>query len=294
MKQFLKLENPQWMDEALYDVTENQKVMWLANQMDIEAGIYNEPVSIQLKGNLNLIRLQKALEYIVVKHVALQMNIVPTNDGLKQIRKEKVHVDLDFYDWSSYPSSIRKQKLDDSLRSNLHTRFDLTSDKLFRFQLYQLGPNEYLLYMLFHHIIFDGWSLGLLLRDLELAYSLDTTVETEKNTHEIWMFENLLHKHLNYIGTVKYLESGEYWRTKLEGTLSRSAFPTSKAKSLIKTYQGGALRYPIRPALSNLIEQFSKVNQVSSYRVWLSIYIVLLNQMTNQTDLLIGMPINTR
>ncbi|AMO33324.1 non-ribosomal peptide synthetase [Lysinibacillus sphaericus] len=294
MKRFLKLENPQWMDEALYDVTENQKVMWLANQMDIEAGIYNEPVSIQLKGNLNLIRLQKALEYIVVKHVALQMNIVPTNDGLKQIRKEKVHVDLDFYDWSSYPSSIRKQKLDDSLRSNLHTRFDLTSDKLFRFQLYQLGPNEYLLYMLFHHIIFDGWSLGLLLCDLELAYSLDTTVETEKNTHEIWMFENLLHKHLNYIGTVKYLESGEYWRTKLEGTLSRSAFPTSKAKSLIKTYQGGALRYPIRPALSNLIEQFSKVNQVSSYRVWLSIYIVLLNQMTNQTDLLIGMPINTR
>ncbi|WP_196243939.1 condensation domain-containing protein, partial [Lysinibacillus sphaericus] len=142
MKQFLKLENPQWMDEALYDVTENQKVMWLANQMDIEAGIYNEPVSIQLKGNLNLIRLQKALEYIVVKHVALQMNIVPTNDGLKQIRKEKVHVDLDFYDWSSYPSSIRKQKLDDSLISNLQTRFDLTSDKLFRFQLYQLGPNE--------------------------------------------------------------------------------------------------------------------------------------------------------
>lgn len=180
MNRFVKVENTQLITEARYDVTENQKVLWLACQMDIAAGIYNEPVSIQLKGDLDLKRLQKALQYIVMKHVALQMNIVSTNDGLKQIRKEQFHVDMDFYDWSSYPSAIRDQMLDKSLKSNLHTRFDLTSDTLFRFQLYQLGPNEYLLYMLFHHIIFDGWSLGLFLQDLEQAYSLDKTVETEK------------------------------------------------------------------------------------------------------------------
>ncbi|MFC9541874.1 amino acid adenylation domain-containing protein [Lysinibacillus sp. NPDC056959] len=294
MNRFVKVENTQLITEARYDVTENQKVLWLARQMDIEAGIYNEPVSIQLKGDLDLRRLQKALQYIVVKHVALQMNIVSTNDGLKQIRREQFHVDIDFYDWSSYPSAIRDQMLDKTLKSNLHTRFDLTSDTLFRFQLYQLGPNEYLLYMLFHHIIFDGWSLGLFLQDLEQAYSLDETFETEKNLHRIQMYGKLLHKQRNYIGTEEYVNSGKYWSRKLEGTLPWSEFPTSSGRSLVQTYQGGALQNAIKPALSNLIEQFSKGNKVSSYRVWLSIYIVLLHQMTNQTDLVVGMPINTR
>ncbi|MGN4128170.1 amino acid adenylation domain-containing protein [Lysinibacillus sphaericus] len=294
MNRFVKVENAQLITEAQYDVTENQKVLWFARQMDIEAGIYNEPVSIQIKGDLDHKRLEKALQYIVAKHVALQMNIVSTNDGLKQIKKEQFHVDMDFYDWSSYPGAKRDQMLEKSLKSNLYTRFDLTSDALFRFQLYQLEPNEYLLHMMFHHIIFDGWSLGLFLQDLEQAYSLDQTFETEKNIHRIQMYEKLLHKHQNYIGTEDYVTSEKYWRAKLEGTLPWSEFPTSCARSLVTTYQGGALQYAIKPTLSNLIKQFSKENQVSSYRVWLSIYIVLLNQMTNQTDLVVGMPINTR
>ena len=184
--------------------------------------------------------------------------------------------------------------LDKSLKLNLHTRFDLTSDALFRFQLYQLEPNEYLLHMMFHHIIYDGWSLGLFLQDLEQAYSLDLTFEIEKNNHRLHMYEKLLHKHQNYIGTEDYVTSEKYWSTKLEGTLPWSEFPTSCAKSPVPTYQGGALQHAIKPSLSNLIKQFSKEKQVSSYRVWLSIYVVLLHQMTNQTDLVVGMPINTR
>ncbi|TQR30873.1 amino acid adenylation domain-containing protein [Lysinibacillus sphaericus] len=294
MNRFVKVENAQLITEAQYDVTENQKVLWLARQMDIEAGIYNEPVSIQIKGDLDHKKLQKALQYVVAKHVALQMNIVSTNNGLKQLRKEQFHVNMDFYDWSSYPSAIRDQMLDKSLKLNLHTRFDLTSDALFRFQLYQLEPNEYLLHMMFHHIIYDGWSLGLFLQDLEQAYSLDLTFEIEKNNHRLHMYEKLLHKHQNYIGTEDYVTSEKYWSIKLEGTLPWSEFPTSCAKSPVPTYQGGALQYAIKPSLSNLIKQFSKEKQVSSYRVWLSIYVVLLHQMTNQTDLVVGMPINTR
>lgn len=53
MNRFVKVENAQLITKAQYDVTENQKVLWLARQMDIEAGIYNEPVSIQIKGDLD-------------------------------------------------------------------------------------------------------------------------------------------------------------------------------------------------------------------------------------------------
>ncbi|SDW66822.1 amino acid adenylation domain-containing protein/thioester reductase domain-containing protein [Marininema mesophilum] len=289
-----KLENPKLITEKQYDVTENQKVLWLARQMDLEAGIYNEPVSIQIKGNLDRKRLQRALQHVVEKHIALQMNIVSTNEGLKQIKQEQLYVDLEFYDWPSYSMFEKNQMLEESLISNLHTRFNLTSDALFRFQLYRLESNEYFLHLMFHHIIFDGWSLGLFLKDLERAYSSNQTIEMEKNDDGINEYKKLLNKHQNYIGSEEYASSGEYWRAKLDGTLSWSEFPTRSARSLVTTYQGGALQSAITPTLSNFVKQFSKENHVSSYRVWLSIYVVLLHQMTNQTDLLIGMPINTR
>lgn len=295
MKRLVKIEDSQLNTENQFNLTENQKVMWLANQMNLEEGIYNEPVSIQIKGNLDQRRLQKALQYIVKQHAALQMNILSIKDKLKQVRKENVSVKMDYYDWSSYPSTARNEMLENSLKTNLHKRFDLASDTLFRFTLYRLESKEYLLHMIFYHIIYDGWgSLRLFLRDLERAYSLTSTVENESNIQGIQEYEKIIKRHENYIGTEAYVTSGEYWRTKLEGDLPWSQFPTSRVSPSVPKQQGDALQCTINPNLSKLVEQFSKKSRVSPYRVWLSVYVILLHQMTNQTELIIGMPINTR
>ena len=213
MKQFINKKNSQEINHVPYDTTENQKVLWLANQMELEDGMYNEPISIQIKGILDHKRLKEALKYIVEKHVALQMNFVSTNNGLKQIKNEKLNVEMDFYDLSSYSSNLKIQMLDELLEANLHKKFDLVSDPLYRFQLYRLATNEYLLHMVFYHIIFDGWSLGLLLQDLEQCYSLNQPFETTKNeVDSMHLYENILQKHQNYIGTEEYITSGKYWK----------------------------------------------------------------------------------
>ncbi|MEI4618882.1 condensation domain-containing protein, partial [Bacillus cereus] len=85
-----------------YPLTENQKVLWLAHEMEQKAGLYHEPVSIQIKGALDVQRLQKALKYIVNKHAALQMCIINTSKGPKQMMREDVQVEIACYDWRSY------------------------------------------------------------------------------------------------------------------------------------------------------------------------------------------------
>ncbi|WP_141444354.1 non-ribosomal peptide synthetase [Bacillus cereus] len=293
MQRFTTNKRSEVISEKQYDTTENQNLLWLVNQMEVAEGMYNEPVSIQIKGNLNQKRLKKSLQHIVEKHEALQVNFVPTSNGLKQVKRDQLNIEMDFYDLSVYPLPEKTQILDTFLESILHKRFDLTSDTLYRFQLYRLATDEYLLHMVFYHIIFDGWSLGLFLQDLEQSYSLHESFETT-NYKNIHVYKEVLQKHQNYIGTNDYIISEEYWKEKLRDALPWSAFPAKQKGKLVPSYRMDAFQRIINPVFVNLVKQYAKNNQVSSYRVWLGIYLILLHQMTNQTDLTVEIPINIR
>ncbi|MGK8429812.1 condensation domain-containing protein [Bacillus cereus] len=79
-----------------------QKALWLAHQIDEKTGLYHEPVSIQIEGVLDVQQLEKALQYIVNKHAALQLHVRNSSKGPKQIIQEDVQVEMPCYDWSAY------------------------------------------------------------------------------------------------------------------------------------------------------------------------------------------------
>ncbi|PEO00751.1 non-ribosomal peptide synthetase [Bacillus cereus] len=276
-----------------YPLTENQKLLWIAYETDNKTGLYHEPVSIQIKGVLDIHRLQKALQYIVNKHVALQMRVIATQKGPKQIIQEDIQVNMKYYDWCMHRDEEKSLMLDHALQKVLHTPFNFAVDALFLFQLFQLEQNNYRLHIVFHHIMFDGWSLGLFLQDLEKAYNSNSK-EDEKTISTLNSYHTLLEKQQNYIGTESYLASENYWRTKLEGVLPWSTFPSSAVKPRIDSYKEEAYQAIIDADLTCAITHFAERHRISKYRVLLSVYIVLLHQMTNQTDVVVGMPINMR
>ncbi|MGQ7306755.1 amino acid adenylation domain-containing protein [Bacillus cereus] len=276
-----------------YPLTENQKVLWIAHEMKHKTGLYHEPVSIQIKGNLDVQRLQKALQHIVNKHAALQMCVINTPEGPKQIIQEDVQITMACYDWCAYQAEEKSLMLDHALQEVLHEPFDFTSGALLRFQLFQLEQNNYLLHIVFHHIMFDGWSMGLFLQDLEQAYN-SYVIEDEGRISVLDSYHDLIQKQQNYRETESYMTSEKYWRAKLEETLPWSAFPFHVSKPRIDSYKEGAYQTFIDTKLTDAIHHFAKTHRISTYRVLLSIYIVLLHQMTNQTNLVVGMPINVR
>lgn len=274
-------------------LTENQKTLWLAHQIDEKTGLYHEPVSIQIKGVLDVQQLQKALQYIVNKHAALQIHVLDTSKGPKQIIQEDIQVEMTCYDWCTYQEEEKILMLDNTLQEALHKAFDFASNALFRFQLFKLKQNEHLLHMVFHHIMFDGWSLGLFLQDLEEAYTSNVIDQVELPS-TIDLYQKLLYKQQNYIGTDSYVTGEAYWHEKLEEPLPWSEFPLSIPKPLQGSYKEGAYQTILNHNLNRAVHDFSTKHCFSKYRVLLSVYIVLLHTMTNQTDLIIGMPINIR
>ncbi|MFJ8119904.1 non-ribosomal peptide synthetase [Bacillus mycoides] len=293
MKQFLKTKNSHVINDDQFPLTENQKALWLAHQIDEKTGLYHEPVSIQIKGALDVQQLQKALQYIVNKHAALQMHVLDTPKGPKQIIQEDVQVEMTCYDWCAYREEEKVLILDHALQEDRHKAFDFASNALFRFQLFKLKQNEYLLHMVFHHIMFDGWSLGLFLQDLEKAYA-SNVIDEEKPLSTSDLYQNLLHKQQNYIGTDSYVTAETYWHEKLERPLPWSELPLSIPKPLKGSYKEGAYQTILDSNLNCAVHDFSKKHYISKYRVLLSMYIILLHKMTNQTDLIVGMPINMR
>ncbi|MCU5404236.1 amino acid adenylation domain-containing protein [Bacillus cereus] len=293
MKQFLKAKSSHVINDFQFPLTENQKELWLAHQIDEKTGLYHEPVSIQIKGALDVQQLKKALQYIINKHAALQMHILDTTKGPKQVIQEDVQVEMTCYDWCAYREEEKVLMLDNELQAARHKAFDFASNALFRFQLFKLKQNEHLLHMVFHHIMFDGWSLGLFLQDLEEAYA-SNVIDEEEPLSTIDVYQKLLHKQQNYIGTDSYITSETYWHEKLEGSLPWSEFPSSILKPLEGSYKEGAYQAILDFNLNCAVHNFSQKHYISKYRVLLSMYIVLLHQMTNQTDLIVGMPINMR
>ena len=150
--------------------TEPQRELWLAAQLGEDASLaYNESVSLQLRGPLDVARLQRALQLVVDRHDALRASFGP--DGETFCVLEPAPLPLEVVDLSQLPQAGREAALAQRRRAGVETAFALAQGRLFRAELLKLSPQEHVLLMHAHHIVCDGWSWWVLVRELGTAYA---------------------------------------------------------------------------------------------------------------------------
>src|SRR5690606_3990370 len=128
---------------------------------------YNESVSLQLRGPLDVARLQRALQLVVDRHDALRASFGP--DGETFCVLEPAPLPLEVVDLSQLPQAGREAALAQRRRAGVETAFALAQGRLFRAELLKLSPQEHVLLMHAHHIVCDGWSWWVLVRELEIG-----------------------------------------------------------------------------------------------------------------------------
>ncbi|RAP24670.1 Malonyl CoA-acyl carrier protein transacylase [Brevibacillus laterosporus] len=279
--------------EQAIELTSVEKSLWVAHQMN--PALCNEPLGIKMKGEVSLFVLQKALDRIVQRHPALRMIFVCRDEENPQkIILPQVEVPITPYDFTSIPLLEKESIIQDSLELLRIEPFELKEGPLFRPYLIKKSNQEYLFYIVFHHIIYDGWSSGIFLRELSTFYTslkrneeIDSDKENEDNVvTKIQQASN--------IGALSYQESNIYWKNKMEGSLPYVNFPYDSVPANNLSYQGDYLSSIIDATLMKRVEKFSEDNQVSVYRVMLTAYFILFHQMTTEEDIVVGMPANTR
>jgi amino acid adenylation domain-containing protein len=274
-----------------------QQRLWLLAQLQGSSATYNMPIALQLNGKLNIDALRSSLAYLLNRHESLRMYF-PTVAGEPQIallNLDEIKV-LTVQDCREEAGEkfLQSSKIQDLIDAHAQEPLDLNTGPLFKTKLLQLDQKKSVLVINMHHIISDGWSMGVFLRELwqvYTAYSQDKTpnlapLPIQYSDYAAWQRQwlqgEILEKQINY------------WKNQLGDASPLLELPTDYPRPAQQSYRGDRYIYCFTPELTTAVNAFSQQQGVSLYMTLLATLSILLSRYSRQNDLCIGSPIANR
>jgi amino acid adenylation domain-containing protein len=270
-----------------------QQRLWFLNVLEPNSP-YIIPANFHLQGRLDTEALERALNEIVRRHESLRTTFTSIDGQPGQIIVPQLTLTMPVYDLSAVPESEREAEIK-RYKIELQRPFDLTRAPLIRACLIRLGAEEHVLLLAMHHIISDGWSIGILVREMSALYEADTAREPQAALPElsiqyrdfaVWQREWLSGRELD--------EQIAYWRENLRGAAPAIELPTDHARPPVQTYRGAMLEYVIDRRLTRELHELSRAQGATLYMTLLAAFKTLLYRYTGQTDIVVGTPIANR
>ncbi|MHC5597801.1 MAG: non-ribosomal peptide synthetase [Nostoc sp.] len=288
-------EIPTLPDDAPKPLSFAQQRLWLLAQLQGSSASYNMPIALQLDGNLNLDALHSSLAYLLNRHESLRMYF-PTVAGHPQIaiqNLDDIEV-LTVQDWRNLDEHPQSPTVQRFIDAHAQEPFDLNTSPLFQAKLLQLKGHKYVLLINMHHIISDGWSMGVFVRELRQVYTAFAQSETPN-------LPSLPIKYSDYANWQRNWLQGEvletqinYWKNQLRDAPPLLELPTDYPRPALQSYRGDRDRYSLPPDLTLAIKTLSQQQGASLFMTLLAAFSILLSRYSRQDDLCIGSPIANR
>ncbi|MCH6483724.1 amino acid adenylation domain-containing protein [Pseudoxanthomonas sp. LH2527] len=266
--------------------TEPQREVWLASQLGEEASLaYNESVSLRLRGTLDAERLQHALQTVVARHDALRASIGP--DGETFCVLEHAPLLLSFTDLSRLDASQREAVLSDRRRLGVETPFVLEQGRLFRAELLQLDAHDHVLLMHAHHIVCDGWSWWVIVRELGAAYAGgDGGMPAVPNdSYADYALAEALHP----VGP-QFREDESYWMSQFAGEPPVLELPTDRPRPGRRTFASRREDHVLDAELVTALRRLGARRGASLFATLLGGFATLMSRIAGQDDVVVGIP----
>ncbi|MBF0287249.1 MAG: amino acid adenylation domain-containing protein [SAR324 cluster bacterium] len=275
-----------------YPVSHAQRRLWILEQMQGEAAAYNMSGAVSMAGDLNLAAFQKAFQTLVNRHDSLRTTFVSIDSEPRQKVCADIDLTIEMLDLSAEEGSEEKAR--EFIRKDANRLFDLEKGPLLQASLLKLADRKYIFVFNIHHIIGDGWSFGILVKEIFCLY--DAFLKGQQNPlpslriqykdYTAWQNELLESKNI--------APHREYWLQKLSGELPILELPTDFPRPAKMTYHGRKLSFTLAPGLADAFNQVCRSNQASLFMGLLSIVKILLYRYSSQEDIIVGSPIAGR
>ena len=274
-----------------YQLSYNQKRLWLIHQLDPASSSYHIPAVITLEHRVDEESLKKAFTKLVTRHQSLRTCFVTiVKHEAVQVIKKDVEIPLSIIDISSLPQAEKERRKELTIARLNAAPFDIAEPPLFRSVLVKSSREEYTLGLTMHHMISDGWSLGVLKQELYLlyeGYKKGKAVELEPLELQYKDFATWHNKRLKDPGLKE--KSHGYWRSKLESGLPALELPTGFKRGT-STSDSAAYRFMITGQKEDRLKQLAGDNHTSLFMVMFSIFNVMLANFSGQQDIVCGIP----
>jgi amino acid adenylation domain-containing protein/thioester reductase-like protein len=270
-----------------------QEQLWFLSQIQ-DNTTYNLPLALQISGSLNISVLEQVITEIVRRHEILRTNFQQIEGKNLQVIRPEINISLQVINLEQITAKQQLQNVERLINQETDKIFNLSEDDLFQSTLYQLNQNSYILLLNMHHIISDGWSIGILLQELSTLYGAYLAgnksplpdLQIQYADYAIWQKEKftseIREKQLNY------------WKQQLADIPPLLELPTDKPRPPIQSFRGGIWEFSINSNLSQKIRTLTQQSDATLFMTMLAAFVILLYRCSGQDDILIGSPMAGR
>ena len=263
--------------------------MWFLAQLKGVSEAYHIPLNLRLKGELDEDVLVQALAGLVVRHEALRTSFYTIDGELYQrigaadkgfaLRREDLR---GFEDW--------RVRLSGLIDEEASTSFDLEHGPLIRGRLIRIGPDEQVLLVTMHHIVSDGWSMGVLLRELGSLYRAYSRGEADPLPALEIQYADYAAWQRQWLSGEVLGEQSAYWQGKLSDAPAVIELPTDRRRPAEQDFRGGDVRLELDEALTAGLNALSRRHGLTLFMTVLAGWALVLSRLSNQEDVVIGAP----
>lgn len=268
--------------------------MWFLHQWEPGSPLYNIPCAFKVIGQLDIAALEHSLNELVQRHEALRTTFSVVDGQPVQVVTPSLAVTLSLVDLISMTEADRQFEALRLANEQARRPFDLTRAPLFRASVLRLAEEEHVLLLTLHHIVSDGWSMGVLFRELAAVYDdfltgkpsalpqLPIQYPDFSVWQRQWLQGEVLEKQLSY------------WKKQLADAPARLELPTDRPRPPMQTYRGAKQSLVLSPALTTRLKALSLHEKASLFMTLLAAFQTLLYRYTGNHDIIVGSPIAGR
>ncbi|MDT5295930.1 MAG: hypothetical protein QOJ76_2810, partial [Acidobacteriota bacterium] len=271
-----------------------QQRLWFIDRLEGASPFYNSPAAVRLSGHLDVEALRRTLSEIVRRHEALRTRFVEVGGEPRQLIDEAREVELAVTDLSHLSEEEREAEARRLAAEEARRPFDLAQGSLLRAGLLRLGEEEHVALFTMHHIVSDGWSMGVLVKEVAALYEAFSCgeesplaeLEIQYADYAVWQREWLQGELLE--------RQMQYWRTQLGGELPVLELPTDRPRPAVQSHRGAHEIVKLPAELSAALREMSRREGVTLYMTLLAAFEVLLSRYTGQQDVVVGTDVANR
>ena len=271
-----------------------QERLWFLDRLEPGSALYNVHAALRLSGELSVAALQASLQTVVDRHAALRTTFPAADEEAMAVIAATLELALPVVDLTALPAAGREAEEERLLSAAARRPFDLTRGPLLRAVLLQASASERLLALTLHHIVCDGWSLGILVRESLAVYAALCRGEVAPLPVLAFQYADFARWQRGWLTGGVLADQLAYWREALADPPALLALPTDRPRPRVQGTRGGRLAVALPPELTAALNQLARQSGATLYMVVLAALHALLFRYTGDEDVLVGSPVANR
>ncbi|WP_017328300.1 non-ribosomal peptide synthetase [Synechococcus sp. PCC 7336] len=270
-----------------------QQRLWFLNQLETDSPFYNIPMGLRMKGPLKVEALRRSFAEIVRRQDILRTTFISDRGQPLQVIRETMPLAVPLVDLQALPEGDRQAEAERLTATEIRLPYDLERGPLLRATILRADIEDHTLLLSIHHTVADGWSRGVLLRELADLYAAFVAGKPSPLPELAIQYADFALWQRDWLEQEQQAAQLKFWQTQLEG-LTELALPKDRQRLGQQTYCGAKLLRVLSPELLDSVKQLSQKEGTTLFMTLLSVFEVLLHRYTAQTDIAVGSPTANR